>query len=298
MMRLLSLLLLVFALAACSSNRLDNQTSELNRVSLADDLEKQGRFYDAWLQWKILTHLDNNNPEYQQNMQNLHNKIKQKSAYLKSRLPANPSEKYKTHYLKLLALEPSNHLALDALRQIQWQQSLTAARQKTKAIKEYFNQVQNKANKSIAQNKYATKAKNAIKQKNFSELLTLSSDYIKRVPDSQLAQDNSYIALTELANQAAANGQTDNALTLLQKSLLIETSLSKKQNIAKINRIKSDKAEHAYKQGLLLFKSNIAQAIVFFKQAINLDPTHYKAQQQLKRAEKIQSNLLKIRRNH
>jgi tetratricopeptide (TPR) repeat protein len=284
-------------LTGCVSNQGLNKTFSESRQSIALSLEQDNNLAASLIQWKILNTAYPNDRNINQQISRLEDLIKRRVKTLQSSLASAKSKGQKTQIritnLKILALDPNNENAQNAMRDIEKALAFVSADSKTANIKKYFKENQSKANKSITTSKYLTEAKKLDASGQYNKLLKLSTDVIIKYPSFKPAVNYKYGSLINLAKKRISEKNIEVAVTLYEQALTMEKT-DNKELVKKITVLKNELSQKYYRQGMEVFKNDIKGAIKLLETSLSYNPKNLKAARQLPRATRIQKKLEQI----
>jgi tetratricopeptide (TPR) repeat protein len=301
----------VLGLPACTSTEPQSPLLNNERQSVASTLEQKNRLADALIQWRVIQMLDPSSTSAAANIRRLEGKIDKRVKQLKAELTNLEKEgecakkscdisdenknQRKTAMLNILALQPNNVEVKENLRSIIWDRALQDASEKTENIVKYFEENQRKAQKSIALVKLLEQGESFIESKKYKGLLQVAEKLEKSNPGHKDIQRFRFVALNSLGQQQLKSSQLVDGISYLEQAMTVATPAQKKSLQKQVAEVRQEEATSLYEEGLKVFKQDLSKAIAYFKQALAIDSNMKKAQAQLARAEKIQSNLLRIR---
>lgn len=291
-------LLLVLVMAGCELTMPKPDAFLDERVMLAKHLENQKRLADAMVQWKIVHRMYPGNEYVTQQMQKLKLRIDNRVHQLRSRLSNQQSDivsdKDKNTYLKILSLQPQNLEARRALQKEEWNKVELAATKKTEKIHQLFEENQEKAQKEIGLARFKQEVKELLQSEKYVSLIKLTDKFLLDFPDYQPAYQIKYNALVGIANNHLKGGRKEDAINYYEQAQSVNDINSDSLD-GKINELKEQVSNDFYLRGMKAFKSNIDKAVDLLKKSVEVNPSNFKAKQQLTRATKIQKNLQKIK---
>ena len=268
------------------------------RIQLAQSLENQERLAEALFQWRVLAEVYSDNEFVQQKYRNLEQKIDQKLVKLRGHLSGreslsiNPGNK--KIYLKMLALQPDNKEAREALRQLEKGKVELAATLKTEKIQSLFYSNQQKAKKEIDLARYNEQVQDLLESGKYVSLIQLTDRFLSEYPQHQPAHQVKYNALIGLANDHLKAGHKEKAINYYEKAQLV-SDLNAPSLTKKITTLRRQLSSDLYVQGMKVFTTNIDKAVILLQKSVEINPSNFKAKQQLTRATKIQENLQRIK---
>lgn len=296
MIRRVFLWFFILLLAGCSSLIVSN--SVIDRRPLAQSLEKQQKYAEALIQWQILQTAYPDDESIKTQINQLNTLISDRLIALFERLDKaqhRGNEKQIRHtYLKILALQPNNQIAIEELRKFEWQHALSQAVAKTQTIKKYFVETQNKANRSIQLSHILEKGEQFTHDKKYYGLLQLADTFAAAYPEHPKPQEYRLLAYTKLAELSVKKNNIENAVPLFDKAIQIDQGKNKTL-ISKNDKLKKKLASKYLILGLKSFQKDLDKAIECFTLSLKYQPDNTVANAQLQRATKVRENLNKIK---
>lgn len=287
---------------SCSTNLLDNNTLIEQRSPIAQALEAKQHYAEALTQWKIIQAAYPNDSVVTGQVARLEFLISDlvinQLAILDRAKSSRNQNLARKVYLRILALDPNNEIAIQELQKFEWQFALKEANSKTETIKQYFVESQNKAKQSIKLTQFLEQGEQFSHDKKFSRLLQLADKFEQAYPSHP--QPNTYriLAYTKLAEAEQKQDSPERAIEYYQQAIKVTgidgntvSSLSKKTE-----QIKGALANKYFKLANREFKSDLDAAIKYFELTLKYQPNHSKAQQLLLRAVTMRDNLNRIKK--
>ena len=299
--RIICVITLMFS-CACSTTFTNDRTLLEQRSLIANSLENKQRYAAALTQWKILQLAYPHEEMVITHISRLGSIISKRVIKLlqildKAKTTDNENLERKV-YLKLLALEPNNKIALGELRKFEWKFSITEASSKTANIKKYFVESQKKAKVSIQLTKYLQQGKQFTHDKKYKRLLLLADKFEKAYPAH--IQPNLYriLAYTKLGENQQQQHIPEAAIEYYQQAIRVA---ARKGEILSSVQTKKDKLSALIADKYLnlankAFKTDLDGAIEYFERSLKYQPNNIKARQLMQRAVKIRHNLMKIKK--
>ncbi|WP_339719618.1 hypothetical protein [uncultured Paraglaciecola sp.] len=299
--RIICVTLLVFC-SSCSTNFIDSRALFEQRSPIANSLEDQQRYAEALTQWKILQIAYPNDEMVKEHILRLEllisDKVIQQLAVLdKAKASADETLERKV-YLKILALDPNNQIAMEELRKFEWKFAIQEASSKTANIKKYFVETQQEANISIQLTKYLEQGEQLIHDRKYKELLQLADKFEDSYPTHLEPNEYRILAYSKLGEGQQKQNKTKEAIEYYQQAL--DLAALKGDNLPNIRK-KTDQLSSLIANRYLrlanqVFKTNLDEAINYFEQSLKYQPNNVKTRQLMQRAIKIRENLLKIKK--
>lgn len=290
---------LVALLNACSSNFVTDTSMLDSRVAIAKELEKQQRYSEALIQWKILQTAFPDDKKVNENVNRIERLISEQLFSLFDQLDQSSNkrsqQKMRHIYLKILALQPNNKVAIEELRKFEWENAFEKAVEKTENIKKYFAASQMKAERSIKLNKFLEQGEQFSNDRKYNALLQLADKFELAYPEHDKPREFRLFAYIELAELKLKKNDKEGAIPLFEKAILIE-SKRKKSLTKKNEELKNQLAKQYLTLGLKSFKSDLNKAIEMFNESLKYKPKNNKARQHLMRATRVRNNLNRIKK--
>lgn len=287
---------------SCSTNFIDNNAMFEQRSPLAEALEEEQRYAEALVQWKILQIAYPDDEVVKQNILRLEllisdGVIRQLAVLDKAKASGDQDLERKV-YLKILALDPNNQIAIEELRQFEWNYAYQEASSKTENIKKYFIETQQEAKISIQLNNYIEQGKQYVSDKKYQELLQLADKFENTYPEHLLPNEYRILAYSKLGEEQQKRNKTKQAIKFYKQAL--QVAAVKGQKLPNLQK-KTDQlsgliANRYLKLANQVFKTDLDEAINYFEQSLKYQPNNVKARQLMQRAIKIRENLLKIQK--
>jgi tetratricopeptide (TPR) repeat protein len=291
--------LIVFC--SCSTNLVNNLEFLNQRSPIAKSLEDKERYAEALTQWKILQIAYPKNEVVKDHIVRLEyiisNRVVQQLDILDKARAAADENLERNVYLKILALEPNNEIAIEELRKFEWKFAIQEASSKTDSIKKYFIESQEEAKTSIQLTKYIQQGEQLIHDKKYQELLQLADKFEDSYSTHLKPDDYRILACTKLGEVLQKNDNTKEAIEYYQQALGIAALKGDKLPSVrkKTNELSGLMANRYLKLANKVFQTNLDEAITYFEQSLKYQPNNVKTRQLMQRAIKIKQNLLKIK---
>jgi tetratricopeptide (TPR) repeat protein len=271
------------------------------RSLVAQSLENKQHFAESLTQWKIL-HLAYPNDE----MVNDHIRrlefliservIKQLGILDKAKKAGNQKLE-RIVYLKILALEPSNKIAIQELRKFEWEFAIEEASSKTANIKKYFVKSQEEAKISIQLTKYLEQGEQFTHDKKYKRLLQLADKFEGTYPTH--GQPNAYriLAYTTLGESEQQQKRPEEAIEYYLQAIKTAALDNKKLPLTqkKIDTLSESIADKYHNLANQVFRTNLDEAIEYFELSLKYRPDNTETRQLMRRAIKMRQNLMKIK---
>ena len=292
---------LIVSTAACSQLPAPGTiTPKLNdpRLAIAQNLEKQNRLYDAYIQYKILNAIYPQQEIIKTSTKRVKSLINKRVSKLSADLDNTRSNELKKSIsLAILALQPLHKGALNALKKIEHDRALSLAEQKNTNRNSFFARKKPKAApaKKDINKVFIEQAKALLKANKAEELLSLSDAYLNKHGSNAKAKQFKFEALEMLGNKASANQDARKAIDYYEQALAYANKAQNKAISKKVKGMKEAVSTSFYERGVQVFKKDVAQAIEYFKQSLMYNPDNVLARSQLRVAEKVLSNLKRIK---
>ncbi|WP_299075071.1 hypothetical protein [uncultured Paraglaciecola sp.] len=286
---------------SCSTSFVVTNTFLEQRSPVAISLEEQQRYADALTQWKILALTYPEDEAVNSHVKRLESlisaRVSKQFRVLKKAQGANNKKLQHQLYLKILALEPNNKIAMQELRKFEWQDVIKQASSKTANIKKYFVKSQQEANDSILLSRYLEQGKQFTHQKNYQELLQLADKFEKDFPAQQHPNNYRTFAFFQLAERYQKQKSHEKAIEYYQKALDIAALQGKSLPNAQKSRdsLSKSTANKYLKIANSLLKTDLDAAIENAALSLKYQPNNVKARTFMKRALIVKKNLNRIR---
>ena len=287
---------------SCSTNFEDSRALFDQRSPIANSLEDKQRYAEALTQWRILQIAYPNDDVVKEHILRLEflvseRVIKQLDILDKARATGDEKLERKV-YLKILALDPNNEIALEELRKFEWKFAIEEASSKTANIKKYFVESQEEANISIQLTKYIEQGEQFIHDKKYKGLLLLADSFESAYPTHLKPNDYRILAYTKLGEAQQKQNNTKEAIEFYQQALGVAALKGDKLPSVqkKTDELSGLIANRYLKLANKVFKTNLDEAIKYFEQSLKYQPNNVKTRKLMLRAIKIRENLRKIKK--
>tara|TARA_R110002167_G_scaffold220507_3_gene425138 strand:- start:201 stop:1127 length:927 start_codon:yes stop_codon:yes gene_type:complete len=287
---------------SCSTNLVDNQAFFEQRSPIAISLENQQRYAEALTQWKILQIAYSSDEIIKNHIIRLENLVSDRIIKLhvkldKARAEGNKKSEQKV-YLKILALDPNNKIAMEGLRKFEWKFAIEEASSKTANIKKYFVESQQEANISIQLTKYLEQGEQFIHDKKYNGLLQLADQFESSYPTHSQPNDYRILAYTKLGESQQKQNSLKEAIEYYQQALRVAALKDKSlPNVQKkTDELSGLIATRYLKLANKIFNTDLDEAIKYYELSLKYQPNNIKTRQLMQRAVKIRHNLMKIKK--
>lgn len=285
------------ALSACANNILVKQYADDQRYDLAIRLEARGEYQNALTQWHILQLIYSNPIEIKQQIARIESKISDSISVLNKELAEQPQlneGNKKLIFLKILSLDPNNKPAQLALRELSRVSAVDHAKREQE-----FAKVQTITNKKAEkklkqQNIFSNQILELFELNQFEKIVSSTNNYLSTHPENEQALRFQFNALIKLAELQLSVNNYDQAIAFFEQALSIN-GMNSPETETRLKSLKQKLSNDFYKKGMKLFSSNLSEAIDMFKKSVYYDNENVNAVRKLKQAQKIQSNLQKIK---
>ena len=287
---------------SCSTNLADSRTLFEQRSPIANSLEDKQRYAEALTQWRILQIAYPNNEVVKDHILRLEflvsDRVIQQLGILDKAKTSGNDELERKVYLKILALDPNNEIAMQELRKFEWKFAIQEASSKTANINKYFVESQEEAKISILLTKYLEQGEQFIHDKKYLRLLQLADKFEDAFSTHLQPNDYRILAYTKLGERQQKQNNTKEAIEYYQQALRIAALKGDKlPSIHKKTEELSETIANRYlKLANKVFKTNLDEAIGYFEQSLKYQPNNVKTRQLLQRAIKMKQNLMKIQK--
>lgn len=254
----------------------------------------------ALTQWKILQTLQPAEPEFASRVRELEDLIAREVQSLaaegkQAATKDNPAAARRA-WLGVLALDPNNQTALQVLRAIEEQrvksiQAATTARAKRMVASK--NSERSGEDKSQA-DYYLDMGMKLFEERDWQGSQREVEKYLAAYPDDAKARTLLAKVHQNLAAEFENGGQLEAASEHLDRVKTLDKKLGK-TDAARTQKIKHAIAEQYYQEALRAQHDSLDNAIVLLKKSVAYDPSHEKAQSQLRKALRMQKKLQNIK---
>ncbi|MGK0305124.1 MAG: tetratricopeptide (TPR) repeat protein [Gammaproteobacteria bacterium] len=287
---------------SCSTNFIDNSALLEQRSPVAKSLENKQHFAEALTQWKIL-HLaypkDQMVNDHIRRLEFLISErvIEQLGILDKAKKEGNQKLE-RIVYLKILALEPNNQIAMEELRKFEWQFAIEETSSKTANIKKYFVESQEEAKISIQLTKYLEQGEQFTHDKKYKRLLQLADKFEGSYPTHAQPNDYRILAYTKLGESHQQQKRPEEAIEYYQQAIKTAALDNKKlpETQKKIDTLSGSISDRYLNLANKAFRTNLDKAIEYFELSLKHQPNNTEARQLMQRAIKIRQNLMKIKK--
>lgn len=290
--------------SSCSTNFTNNRALFEQRSPVAKSLENANRYADALTQWKILQIAYPNDEFIGGHILRLElliseRVIDQLSILDKAKATGNEKSERKV-YLRILALDPNNKIAIEELRKFEWKFALEEASSKTANIKKYFVETQEEANISIQLTKYLKQGEQFIHDREFNELLQFADKFEDSYPSHPMPNDYRLLAYTKLGESQQKQKNPKEAIEYYQKALRLADLTGEKLPSIQMKTAELSEliASRYLKLANKVFKTNLDEAIGYYELSLKYQPSNSKTRQLMQRAIKMRDNLKKIKQQN
>jgi tetratricopeptide (TPR) repeat protein len=287
---------------SCSTSFVDNSALLEQRGPVAQSLENQQRLAEALTQWKVLHIAYPKEQIVNDHIRRLEflisDRIIEQLGILDKAKKAGNQKLERIVYLKILALEPSNEIAMQELRKFEWQFAIEEASSKTANIKKYFIESQEEAKSSIQLTQYLEQGDKLIQDKEYKRLLQLADKFEGYYPRHRQPNNYRILAYTKLGESQQQQKKTEEAIGYYQQAINIAALDNKKLPVTQknIDILSESIANRYFNLANKAFKTNLDKAIEYFELSLKYQPNNTKARQLMQRAIKIRHNLMKIKK--
>lgn len=287
---------------SCSTNVADNHDFLQQRSLIANSLEGKQRYAEALTQWKIVQIAYPDEEVVLAHIRRLEfiisDRIIEQLGILDNAKNADDETLERKVYLKILALEPNNKIALQELRKFEWEYAFEEASSKTANIKKYFIESQEKAKISIQLTKYLEQGKRFTHDRKYQGLLLLADKFERAYPKQTQPNDYRILAYTKLGESQQKKNSPEKAIEYYQQA--IKVAALRGETLSSVQTKKDKLSESIAKKYFILankaFKTDLDGAIEYFELSLKYQPNNMKARQLMRRAVKIRHNLMKIKK--
>jgi len=287
---------------SCSTNFVDNSALLEQRSPVAQSLENKQRFAEALTQWKILYLAYPKDEVVNDHIRRLEllisDRVIEQLGILDKAKKAGNQKLERIVYLKILALEPSNKIAMQELRKFEWQFAIEEASSKTANIKKYFIESQEQAKISIQLTQYLEQGEQFTHDKKYKRLLQLADKFEGAYPTHGQPNDYRIFAYTKLGENKQQQKRPEKAIEYYQQAINTAALDNKKLPITqkKIDTLSELIADRYLNLANKVFKTNLDKAIEYFELSLKYQPNNTKARQLMQRTIRMRHNLMRIKK--
>jgi tetratricopeptide (TPR) repeat protein len=287
---------------SCSTNFVDNSALLEQRSPVAQSLENKQHFAEALTQWKILYLAYPKDEVVNDHIRRLEllisDRVIEQLGILDKAKKAGNQKLERIVYLKILALEPSNKIAIQELRKFEWQFAIEEASSKTANIKKYFAESQEEAKISIQLTQYLEQGEQLTHDKKYKRLLQLADKFEGSYPAHAQPNDYRILAYTELGESQQQQKRPEEAIEYYQQAIKTAALDNKKLPLTqkKIDTLSESIADKYLNLANQAFRTNLDKAIEYFELSLKYQPDNTETRQLMQRAIKIRQNLMKIKK--
>jgi tetratricopeptide (TPR) repeat protein len=287
---------------SCSTNFVDNSALLEQRSPVAQSLENKQHFAEALTQWKILYLAYPKDEVINDHIRRLELLISvrviEQLGILDNAKKAGNQTLERIVYLKILALEPSNEIAMQELRKFEWQFAIAEASSKTANIKKYFVESQEEARISIQLTRYLEQGEQFTHDKKYKRLLQLADKFEGFYPAHTQPNDYRILAYTKLGESQQQQKRPEEAIEYYQQAIKTAALGNKKLPLTqkKIDTLSESIAGRYLNLANHAFRTNLDKAIEYFELSLKYQPDNTETRQLMQRAIKIRQNLMKIKK--
>jgi tetratricopeptide (TPR) repeat protein len=287
---------------SCSNNFVDNSALLEKRSLVAQSLENKQHFAESLTQWKILQIAYPNNEMVNDHIRRLEllisDRVIEQLGILDNAKKTGNQKLERIVYLKILALEPSNKIAMQELRKLEWQFAIEEASSKTAIIKKYFVESQEEAKISIQLTQYLEQGEQFTHDRKYKRLLQLADKFEGAYPTH--AQPNEYriLAYTKLGESDQRQKRPERAIEYYQQAIKTAALDNKKLPLTqkKIDTLSKSIADKYLNLANKVFRTNLDKAIEYFELSLKYQPNNTKARQLMQRTIRMRHNLMRIKK--
>jgi tetratricopeptide (TPR) repeat protein len=287
---------------SCSTNFIDNSALLEQRSPVAKSLENKQHFAEALTQWKILHLAYPKDQMVNDHIRRLEflisERVIEQLGILDKAKKAGNQKLERIVYLKILALEPNNQIAMEELRKFEWQFAIEETSSKTANIKKYFVESQEEAKISIQLTKYLEQGEQFTHDKKYKRLLQLADKFEGSYPTHAQPNDYRILAYTKLGESHQQQKRPEEAIEYYQQAIKTAALDNKKlpETQKKIDTLSGSISDRYLNLANKAFRTNLDKAIEYFELSLKHQPNNTEARQLMQRAIKIRQNLMKIKK--
>ena len=263
----------------------------------AEELMQSGRLAEAADQWEILTLLRPARAEYASKLTEARSRAtKQASDSLVAAGEARKRgdlQRATTLYLKALSAEPHNAAAIQALRELDREQSHrayfnhatlgTGGARATRAPRAPYSSDRQEIDAAVL----------LLHQGDFDASLQTVQNYLKRYPNDDMGKRTLRDAYAALGKQRIEQGKKEEGVRYLEKARAIKSAGSADLD-STVQAARKDLAQDYYEQGLRMQRTDLGAAIRLWERSLEYDPRHAQARLQVEQAQRVQRSLKSI----
>jgi len=276
-------------LGACANSPKQPQatmkTDSLNiahRENLANRLFKQKNYHESLIQWKILRTIQPHNLQYNNRIRVLQALIKRRlNIHLntaKLALQKNDIKTAKHEYLKALALDPKQDIAINALKKI------------TLSQLEKIQTRKNNTTKNDLASFYLELGIVLFNKKDWHGSIREIKKYLNINPTDKPAIKLVSRASLNLSEQYEERGYLEPAVQLIEALIALDKPNAEKYT-ERLLHLKQRLSANYYIEGVKTYRDNLEQAIGYWERALKANPENEKAKIRLHKAQTRQKKL-------
>ena len=287
---------------SCSTSFVNNTNFLEQRRPVAKTLENKQRFAEALTQWKILQIAYPKDQIVNDHIRRLEflisDRVIHQLGILDNAKTVGDKKLERIVYLKILALEPSNEIAMHELRKFEWQFAIEEASSKTANINKYFVESQEKANISIQLTQYLEQGELFTDDKKYKKLLQLADKFEVAYPKHKQPNNYRILSYTKLGESQQQQKRPERTIEYYQQAIKTAALANIKLPVIQKKMVKLSEsiANRYFNLANNVFKSNLDEAIEYFELSLKYQPDNTKARQLMQRAIKVRHNLMKIKK--
>jgi tetratricopeptide (TPR) repeat protein len=273
----------------------------------ASSFMKHEDWTEAAMRWEILQLTNPDNTEYADLQRKCESNARQTASHhikLAEEASAHgkPDEAMRS-YLIALRMDPDNQTALKGLREIEREHAEKVYLDKPKRT--YSLSRRNHHNHDQAKPPQPTPYSGSQQQLDIGVMLFRQEDYpasiqalekyLSENPKDETGRNYLGDAYFQLALQQQAANRREEALANMEKALSLKGHLSPEQNES-YRSLRDALVTEYYDKGVRAYYSDIGQAIVYWRRALQFNPNHLPSKTHLRQALKAQNTLKSINR--
>lgn len=277
--------------------------SAVARERRALELERRGDLARALVEWKILGLVEPDNARNAEREEETARRIAAKTAEhvaLGDQARARgDGDAASEQYLKALALSPLDAKSADRLRsleaqRVQEEESAKVRKLARRTAASGTPRPSPPAASNPEAGYYLETGVTLLRQGEYEAAVVEIEKYLATAPDDRRAQAQLAEAHGRLGEAALRQGDAATAVEHLEEAKRLGGNGNAKQ-AGTLQRARERLAEELYQKGVRSSRTDLAQAIDYWKQCLSLNPKHVGARSQLDRATRIQDRLKEIR---
>lgn len=209
------------------------------------------------------------------------------------------TEQAQESMLRVIAFDPRNEEAINALREIDRQRAMRrgAERAARVRIEEVTASAKNRtARRPTEAGEFdVEQSLELLRAGNSSVALAELREYLAANRRDRAGRERIAVAVRSYAQQLEKQGASDAAVSMYAEAISMHSPPPPREWSAQLTQLKDRLAQQEYEQGVRLMSSNLGAAIRHFEAALRYAPEHTQALLRLESARKMQQNLRTIK---